>query len=217
MVEGGEIQRWSTYLDQVAHLTNTREVRVHGCPPVELLLGYNPVIHHHEYTVRHRQAARHLQERQETWNNHNDTEFLRPQREVHLAGQDELPESTRRRYLTRFVLQQGKPLRYPAPKEEDLVFLRRAAPDNRYNKKLEARWEGPYRLGDIEHHGRSGRIYYFANGRLVKTKQVGLKDRIHLDHLQVYVSRDRSTKEDVGSVGRIKCAKVEWKGDGAQR
>ena len=170
-----------------------------------------------DLSVRDRQAARDLQERQETWNHQNDTEFLGPQREVHLASRDEITESTQQRYLTRFVPQQGKRGRYPAPKEGDLVLLRRAALDNRYDKKLEARWEGPVHLGDTAHHGRSRRLHDLATGRLEKTKQAGLKDRIHLDDLRVYVSRDRSSEEEVASVGMIKCEKLEWKGDKAEK
>jgi hypothetical protein len=216
MVGGGEIQQWSDYLDQVVHSMNTREVRVHGYSPAELLLGYNPNIHHHEFTVRDRQAARDLQERQDAWNHQDGSEFLESQREVHLAGRDEVLESTRQRYLTRFVSQQAKAGRFPPPKKGDLVLLRRAALDNRYDKKLEARWEGPFRLGNLAHHGRSGRLYDLITGQLVKTKQAGLKDRVHLDDLRVYVSRDRSQEEEITNVERVECERVEWKGAGAE-
>ena len=93
------------------------------------------------------------------------------------------------------------------------MLLRRAALDNRYDKKLEARWEGPFRLADIAHHGRSGRLYDLTTGQLVKTKPSGLKDRIHLDDLRVYVSWDRSSREEVESVGVIACEKLDWKGE----
>ena len=35
VVSGGEILRWSEYLDQVVHSMNTREVQVHGFTPAE--------------------------------------------------------------------------------------------------------------------------------------------------------------------------------------
>jgi len=60
VVSGGEILRWSEYLDQVVHSMNTREMRVHGFTLAELLFGYNPVRHHHEFTVRDHQAAQNL-------------------------------------------------------------------------------------------------------------------------------------------------------------
>ena len=100
---------------------------------------------------------------------------LGSQREVRLTSRDEITESARQRYLTRFVLQQLKKGRFPAPKEGDLVLLRRAALDNRYDKKLEARWEGPFRLSNLANHGRSGRLYDLITGRLVKIKQTGLE------------------------------------------
>jgi len=57
VVSGGEILRWSKYLDQVVHSMNTREVWVHGFTLAELLFGYNPVRHHHEFTVRDHHAV----------------------------------------------------------------------------------------------------------------------------------------------------------------
>jgi hypothetical protein len=96
------------------------------------------------------------------------------------------------------------------------VLLRRAARDNRYDKKLEARWEGPFRLGNLAYHGRSGRLYDLITGQLVKTKQAGLKDHVHMDDLQIYVSRDRSQEQEITNVERVKCERVEWKGAGAE-
>ena len=148
---------------------------------MELLLGYNPVIHHHEFTVRDRQAVQDLQKRQQIWDDQDVG--LDSQLESHLVGRDESIESTRQRYLTRFVSQQTKKGRLPAPKEGELVLLHRAALDNRYDKKLEARWEGPFCLGNIAHHSQSERLFDLITGRLVRTKQAGLKDRIHLDNL----------------------------------
>ena len=141
---------------------------------------------------------------------------LGSQREVRLAGHDEIIESTRQRYLARFLSQQGKKGRFPAPKDGYLVLLRRAALDNRYDKKLQARWEGPFRLGDIAHHGRSGRLYELVTGRLVKIKQADFKDRIHLNDLRVYVSGVRSQEEEVMGVGGVKCDRLDWKGEGAE-
>jgi len=123
VVGGGEILRWSDYLEQVVHSMNTREVRVHGFTPAELLLGYNPVRHHHEFTVRDHQAAQDLQDRQWSWDHQEDEEFLDLQREVHLAGRDERMGDARQRYLTRFAEQQGHQGRFPAPREGDLVTL----------------------------------------------------------------------------------------------
>ena len=90
-----------------------------------------------------------------------------------------------------------------------------AALDNRYDKKLEAHWEGPFRLSDLAHHGRSGRLYDLTTGRLVKDKQAELKDRIHLDDLRVYVSRERAEEEVMG-VESVSCDRLGWNGEGAE-
>ena len=219
VVGGGEILRWNEYLDQVVHSMNTREVRVHGYTPAELLLGYNPVRHHHEFTVRDHQAAQDLQDRQASWDHREDEDFLGPQHDVHLASRDERVEDVRQRYLTRFAEQQNRKGRFPAPQNGDLVLLRRAALDNRYDKKLEARWEGLFRLDNLAHHGRSGRLYDITTGALVKTKPSGLKDRIHLDDLRIYIPRvekkrpERAEEQTVRSV--MECARMRWKGEGA--
>jgi hypothetical protein len=202
----------------VVHSMNTRVVRVHGYSPAELL----SVIYHHEFTVGTTKPPRIFRtDTNQTWNRREDAGFLEPQQEVHLASRDESVEDVRQRYLTRFVQQQRRQRRYPPGREGYLILLRQAALDNRYDKKLEARWEGPFRLGDLAHHGRSGRIYDLTTGRLVKTKPSGLKDRIHLDDLRVYVSRGSCQgKEVMGgacatAVSVVECARVCWKGDRA--
>jgi hypothetical protein len=71
-------------------------------------------------------------------------------------------------------------------------------------------------LDNLAHYGRSGRLYDLITGQLVKIKQAGLKDRVHLDDLRVYVSRDRVQEEEVTNVGRVECEKGDWKGDGSE-
>ena len=106
VVGGGNIQCWSAYLDQVVHSMNTRKVRVHGYSPAKLLSGYNPVIHHHDFTVRDRQAAQDLLRRQQSWEDLDDTPNV--QLDNHLVTRDEALVLTRQWYLTRFGAQHGK-------------------------------------------------------------------------------------------------------------
>jgi len=117
--------------------------------------------------------------------------------------------------LSRFVEQQGNEGRFPTPKEGDLVLLRRAALDNRYNKKLEAHWEGPFRLRNLAHHGHSGYLYDLPTGKLVKIMQAGLNDRIHFDNLRVYISSEWTGAEGA-EVGSVLCDRLDWKGEGAE-
>jgi len=93
--------------------------------------------------------------------------------------------------------------------------VHRAALDNRYDKNLEARWEGPFLLGDLAHHGRSGRLYDITTGVLIKTKPSGLKDRIHLDDLKVYVPRAEQGSKEGEAGGMLECVRMGWKGRGA--
>jgi len=85
---------------------NTRKVRVHGYSPAKLLSGYNPVIHHHDFTVRDRQAAQDLLRRQQSWEDLDDTPNV--QLDNHLVTRDEALVLTRQWYLTRFGAQHGK-------------------------------------------------------------------------------------------------------------
>ena len=67
--------------------------------------------------------------------------------------------------------------------------------DNHWDKKLEPWWKGLFDLDDVTHHGRTGHLLNLSMGQLVKTKISGLKDRVHLDDLRVFVPRG----EDVGT------------------
>ena len=84
------------------------------------------------------------------------------------------------------------------PKEGDLVLLRRFSTDQYHGRKLEPRWEGPYRLADVAFHGRSGRVLDLHSGRVVRVRASGLKERRHLDDLKVFTPR-RSKGEDKGT------------------
>lgn len=84
------------------------------------------------------------------------------------------------------------------PKEGDLVLLRRFSTDQYHGRKLEPRWEGPYRFADVAFHGRSGRVLDLHSGRVVRMRASGLKERCHLDDLKVFTPR-RSKGEDKGT------------------
>ena len=62
---------------------------------------------------------------------------------------------------------------------------------------MEPQWEGPYRLSDVAHRGRSGRLVDLCSGKVVRVRDSGLKERCHLDDLKVFVPR-RSKGEDQG-------------------
>jgi len=126
-----------------------------------------------------------------------------------MSCRDERLEAVRRRFLDRFNRTETSrdSGRCEAPRNGDLVLLRRAALDNRRDKKLEPRWEGPFRLNDIAYHGRSGRLFDLSTGQLVKTKISGLKDRVQLDDLRVFVPRGEGV-----ATGQVSCVEMCWDG-----
>ena len=79
--------------------------------------------------------------------------------------------------------------------------------DNHQDKKLEPRWEGPFRLDDVAHHRRSRRLFDLSTGQLVETKISGLTDHVHLDDLRVFVPRG----EDAG-MGQVSYVEMDWDG-----
>ena len=87
--------------------------------------------------------------------------------------------------------------RWQQPKEGDLVLLRRFATDQHHGRKLEPRWEGPYRLSDVAYHGQSGRLEDLHTGKVVRVRASGLKERCHLGDLKVFMPR-RSKGKDSG-------------------
>ena len=207
---GGCTERWSEYVDGVLHAMNTKAVKIHRFTPAEVMLGFNPTRHRFDFTVRDHQAALDLQARHSQWDHQQDRELLRSQHESFMSCRDERLEAARQRFLDRFNrTEAGRDSgRCEAPRNGDLVLLRRAALDNRRDKKLEPRWEGPFRLNDVAHHGRSGRLFDLSTGQLVKTKVSGLKDRVHLDDLRVFVPR----REGVAGMEQVSCVEMDWDG-----
>ena len=116
-------------------------------------------------------------------------------------------ETVHQRFLVRFnQMETGRDSgRCEAPQNGDPVFLRRVALDNRRDKKLEPRWEEPFRLDDVAHHGRSGRLFDLSTGQLVKTKISGLKDRVYLDDLRVFVPRREGVARE-----QVSCVEMHW-------
>ena len=81
-------------------------------------------------------------------------------------------------------------------------MLRSFATDQYHGRKLEPRWEGPYRLADVSFRGRSGRLLDLYTNNVVRVRASGLKERCHLDDLKVFTPR-RLKGEDkaVGIIG----------------
>jgi hypothetical protein len=88
--------------------------------------------------------------------------------------------------------------------EGDLVLLRRFEIDRHKGRKLEAQWEGPYRLTDLSWHGRSGRLQDLNSGEIVRVRKGGLKERCHVNDMKLFLPRG---KEDMDYGGTRKPGK----------
>lgn len=66
-----------------------------------------------------------------------------------------------------------------SPIQGDLVCLRRLAQDEQRSHKLEARWEGPYKVSKV---GSFGRSVWLQD---LQTKQV--RGRYHIDDVKIFL------------------------------
>ena len=80
--------------------------------------------------------------------------------------------------------------RWQKLRDGDLVLLRRFEGDKHKGRKLEAKWEGPYLLGDVSWHGRTGRLIDIQSGEVVRVRKGGLWERCHLDDMKLFVPFD---------------------------
>ena len=170
-----------------------------GYTPSQLLLGFNPT----------RQIAWDLNPETEARLEElesfvqaitNDNHPLVPDLELRVATLDEIHQLALDRLFQvnkSFIRREVRKKRWKEPKEGDLVLLRRFATDQYHGRKLEPRWEGPYRLADVAFHGRIGRLLDLYSGKVVRVRASGLKERCHLDDLKVFTPR-KSKGEDTG-------------------
>ena len=75
-------------------------------------------------------------------------------------------------------------------KEGHLVLLRRFEVAKHPGLKLESQWEGPYRLSHISYHQRSGQLQDIEASDVVRIRQGGRWERVHLNDLKLYVRRN---------------------------
>jgi len=186
---------WDLYVDPVVHSINTRILSVHGFSPAELLLGYNPNRIGWDTSPSTERAVSVIADAAANnpadgrfWNNH---QALAARQMERLAKIEERRAEAAEKMVSQAERKTAnqKEVRFQAPKEGDLVLLRRFLIDQRRGNKLEPRWEGPYRLGDLAWHGKSGRLYDINTGVLVRVKKGGLKDRVNLNDLKMYLTR----------------------------
>ena len=98
-------------------------------------------------------------------------------------------------------------------REGDLVLLRRFQVTKHHGLKLESQREGPYRLVEMSYHQRSGRLQDLETGDMVRVRQGGLRERVHVNDLKLFVRRNLnhlpSAKKPVVDANSTEIAKME--------
>jgi len=191
---------WDLVVDPVIHAINTRVLRIHGLSPAELLLGYNPRSTGGEVSPDTERAVAAISTSMSLgkylWEKEEDLAERQLERLMRL-DHIRMEAATKIVNLAEKWEANQKPTRYTAPREGDLVLLRRFLLDQRKGSKLEARWEGPYVLSDLAKHGKSGRLRDLNTVELVRVKTGALRERVHLNDLKIYL-RLRAEKEEAG-------------------
>ena len=177
-IQGNDKRLWDTLLASAVRTLNTRAVKVHGFTPAELLLGYNPrsgpaddigtfilndAIDKDAYGIHLTRTEERRQQGQENT----------------VAAAERLMEQEKARDHLGVRLMDG-----------DLVLLRRFEVAKHHGMKLESQWEGRYRLVDIAFHNNSGRLQDLNTGEIVRVRKGGLKERVHINDLKLFVQRD---------------------------
>ena len=191
---------WDLVVDPVIHAINTRVPSIHGFSPAELLLGYNPrrtvgeVSPDTERAVAAISASMSLGK--DLWEKEDDLAERQLERLMRL-DRIRMEAATKIINLAERREANQKPTPYTAPREGDLVLLRRFLLDQQKGSKLEARWEGPYVLSDLAKHDKSGRLCDLNSEELVRVKKGALRERVHQNDLKIYLRR-RVEKEEAG-------------------
>jgi hypothetical protein len=198
--DGVDLTTWSDFIPGIVTAMNERTVKAHGFAPASLILGFDRVHQRFDMSVRDVMIGSHVGASlgpllDAATAPSGDQPLDQDHRQAAMDHLDRIEEKREAAALNLMHYEKTaakEKARWDAPKDGDLVLLRRMALDGRKTDKLEARWEGPFRLGDLAHHGRTGRLYDMNTGALVKVKPGGLKDRCHLDDLRVFLPRERS-------------------------
>ena len=155
------IGTWDVFLSSIVHALN--------CRTVKIVWDLNP------------EDKTHIDELEVYIQNVTSGSYPLPSEsisdpELRVATPDEIRQTAPDRLFKAnksITRQDARKRRWEEPKEGDLVLLRRFGADQHHDRKLEPRWEGPYRLADVAFHGRSGRLEDLHSGKIVKVRASG--------------------------------------------
>jgi hypothetical protein len=186
IARGGD-PAWSLHVQQAVIDINTRLVKIHGCTPAELLLGFNPMS-----TRCDDNSAR-------GWLLEHESPEAVIHAEVWQASSHLVTKDDRRRAANqRLVKSQDRTtkkasLGFRGPKAGDLVIVKDHSWFGQRGRKLDARWKHskggyniPFIVERVSNNGSSAYIRGLHD-------PPGHTKRWHVEDLRVYVSRDSMT------------------------
>jgi hypothetical protein len=181
------------FLPQVCNSANTRWIKTHGFTPAELMYGFNPRVEIGDETIDEAIRKELLGNFPAAGNSvtiPEDIPGIQVREEEYgkrLAKLEDMRDAAARLKLKQQMkMADGKTPKFKAPKVGDLVLLRRLSQDNQKSHKLEARWEGPYRIDKLQNNGRSARI-----SDLKTDRDIG---KYHLNDLKTFCERKEYTE-----------------------
>lgn len=205
------IELWDTCVDAVVFAINNRFVRTHGFTPAQLMFGFTPRGHAEDFTIRDEYLAYsgELESRMVEWAKERvleEWEVGAEGNEAKKENKDEIwsqlsnLEEVRREALGNMIDVQlqaedrDRKMRFGGTELElgDLVLLRRFAVDKDKGRRLETKWEGPYRMSKW---GKPGASIWIRD---MHTDRV--KGRYSLDSVKIYVQRQSIPAEEANFV-----------------
>ena len=187
------IERWFECVPTVVQAINIRQLSVQGYSPAQLLFGFNPrTTGFGKPTARDEIVLAALASLIANGPERPiyDYELQQIDFNVRLAFLDESRDIALYRSLEHTAAMERAEGRWQKLQQGDLVLLRRFEVDKHKGRKLEVKWEGPYLLGDVSWHGRTGRLIDIQSGEVVRVRKEGLRERCHLDEKQLLVPFD---------------------------
>ena len=196
--ENRQLEHWDLYLDTVVFAINNRILRVHGFTPLQLFVGMSPRSRVEDITVRDETvgallAGKKFDEEVGRW--HVWMSVAEREERHELARESILDEQERQIEARQRELEQRRAEVWQ-PRAGDLVLLRRFAVNKDKGRKLEPKWEGPYRISKVTKSGVSVWLEDVCTG--------GKKGRYSVDDIKIYLVREHGVaQEGYNRVGGI--------------
>lgn len=185
---------WDELLQTVIRAMNTRYIKTFGFSPAELLLGFNPVyvkgVDEYENIIRSAAISTRIDELMKG----EGFSVEEAAYKARLSALDELRDrSVKARFergetTARSTAAKIRTLEEKVIKKGCLVLLRRLAQDKSHSHKLEAKWEGPYRVKKMAEHGQSAYIEDMHSGVT--------KGRYHVNALKMFMTGEQVGRQN---------------------